>query len=189
MRPLGSTRYSASGMKKECSLDMCVRLSSNEDDMCAQKRQCSGESRDRAAAIFSSSVPSPSSSKSSASGCPNVECVGGAGSVVSAEVSGLRSVGRGWSTRDRDLASFSRCFLESICERYAFSVVYALLMTFSGHSLTAQRRATHLQISQVVPLGDNATAVSCLLSSTFWLKTAALTGGSDATRRFMLYLW
>src|SRR6267154_3930077 len=123
-------RYSASGMKKECSLDMCVRLSSKDDDVCAQKRQCSGESRDRAAAIFSSSVAAFSSSESSAlaSGCPNVdsEWIGGASFVVSAEVSEVRSSkdgafadaapagrGLGWSTRDRDLTSFSRCFLES----------------------------------------------------------------------------
>jgi hypothetical protein len=53
----------------------------------------------------------------------------------------------------------------------------------------SRRRDTHLQISQVEPLGDNMTAVSCFLSSTFSLKIARLTGGSDATRRFMLYLW
>jgi hypothetical protein len=150
MSPVGSTRYSPSGMKKECSLDMCVRLSSKEDDVCAQKRQCSGESRDRAAAILSSSVAAFSSSKSSASasGCPNAvdsEWVGGVSFVVSAEASGVRSSkgdafaaaasagrGLGWSTWDRDFTSFSRCFLDSIWDRYAFSVVYALLMTLNN---------------------------------------------------------
>ena len=64
--------------------------------VCAQKRQCSGESRDRAVAIFSSSIAAFSSSKSSvsASGCPDgvdSEWAGVASFVVSAEVSGVRS--------------------------------------------------------------------------------------------------
>ena len=49
--------------------------------------------------------------------------------------------------------------------------------------------STHPQISQEEPFGEAMTAVSALLSKTFWLNNAALTGGSPATRRFMLYLW
>ena len=40
---------------------------------------------------------------------------------------------RGWPTWDWDFNSFSRCFLDSICERNAFSVVYTLLMVVGSH--------------------------------------------------------
>jgi len=79
-----------------------------------------------------------------------VEWVGGAPFIGVAEVPGDWSAGDddafaapfaecGWSTRDRDLTSFSRCFLESICERNAFSVVYTLLMTVTGHFRSAEK--------------------------------------------------
>ena len=164
-------------MKKECSPDMCRRLSSSDEETCAQKRQSVGESRERAAAIFSSSVNAFSSSKSFAFGGSDA---GGAGLAASLATSGTPppeegtfSVATPPSVRDSALSSFSRCFLERMCERYAFSVVYTLLITVADHSQKISLGAlmgkgvTHLQISQVEPLGDTATAVSCLLSSTF----------------------
>lgn len=48
------------------------------------------------------------------------------------------------------------------------------------------RTCTHLQTSQAEPLTEDIIAVSARLSRTFWLKTAADTGGNEATRRFML---
>jgi hypothetical protein len=48
--------------------------------------------------------------------------------------------------------------------------------------LTSDIHVTCLHVSHVVSLGDKVTAVSARRSMTFWLKTAALTGGKPATR-------
>jgi len=131
MRPGRSTRYSASGMKNEWAFNIWVRLSSREDDRCVQKRHDEGDNFARAAAILSSidfviSSSVASSGKSLRLGVDAIftvedviafSCDAEFGDVELSDDSGDIAA----------LISFSLCFLDWICERYAFSVVYALL--------------------------------------------------------------
>jgi hypothetical protein len=80
-------------------------------------------------------------------------------------------------------SSFSLCFLEFMCERYAFSVVYTLLKKDVRYDHNVRNNNPHLHTPHVAPLGDVVTAVSARLWSTFWLNMAALIGGRDATLR------
>ena len=133
MRPGRSTRYSASGMKNEWAFDIWVRLSSREDDCCVQKRHDEGDNFARAAAILSSIdfVISSSVESSGNSLTLGVDFIFTVEGVVAFSSCGAEF----WDVELSDddlgdiaaLISFSLCFLDWICERYEFSVVYALL--------------------------------------------------------------
>jgi hypothetical protein len=83
--------------------------------------------------------------------------------------------GHGWSTQDRDL-------IDTHCQLYMLYTYYCNNSHFRG----TQKRDTHLQISRAF---RRQRYGSLLPSLSLELKTVALTGGSDATRRLMLYLW
>ena len=95
-----------------------------------QKRHDEGDNFARAAAILSSIDFVTSSSVASSDTSFSVDVVFAVGDVAALSPADAKICGFGPSEDLRDIAaliSFSLCFLDWICERYAFSVVYALL--------------------------------------------------------------
>ena len=124
MSPDKSTKKSASGTKNECEVDICVRFSSRQENFSGQNKQSRGESRVRAAAIFSSMVCEICSSVASGeivkaglggstafrSGCFSSVFVSDAVSEGSPDARDSRLF-------DTAFNSFSLCFFEFMCDR------------------------------------------------------------------------
>ena len=125
-----------------------MRLSSREDDCCVQKRHDEGDNFARAAAILSSIdfVISSSVESSGNSLIVGVDAIITIEGVVAFSSCGAEFWDVALSDDFGDIAaliSFSLCFLDWICERYEFSVVYVLL---GNHRDEWNRRYQKLKI-------------------------------------------